>query len=206
MMKTCTVCGRPSRQSRCELHRIPPSSGTSSRNAARVRAAAITCHLCGLPFTANDPPVADHVIARGIGGSDNPGNLRAAHQSCRSQRTAARQRRLELPKCGDVTLEEREAISAMNDSVHPGPQPTGTFDPRELVLNGLDLASKVRHLCIVGDLSPGVVRHGVRVIMLERLGKAERLRVLLASYEHLVQPGPQLHGLLSQNSRLGIHT
>lgn len=82
--KICSVCGRVhgNRGGRCDQHAIPPRTGTYSRNAAKVRAAATRCHLCGLPFSSDDPAVADHVIPRGLGGSDNLTNLKAAHRSC----------------------------------------------------------------------------------------------------------------------------
>jgi 5-methylcytosine-specific restriction endonuclease McrA len=90
VMRTCSVCGRPHRNKggRCDLHRIPPRSGTYSRNAAKVRATATLCHLCGLPFTDADSPVADHVIPRGIGGSDHLDNLKPAHRSCNGKKGA----------------------------------------------------------------------------------------------------------------------
>ena len=52
-----------------------------------MRASATTCYLCGQPFTAADPPVADHIYPRGLfGGSDEPANLAAAHQSCNGRK------------------------------------------------------------------------------------------------------------------------
>jgi 5-methylcytosine-specific restriction endonuclease McrA len=87
--RTCSVCGTPHRNrgGRCDAHKIPLRSGTYSRNAALVRATATICHLCGEPFTdPNDPPVADHVIPRGIGGSDDLSNLRASHRSCNGRK------------------------------------------------------------------------------------------------------------------------
>jgi 5-methylcytosine-specific restriction endonuclease McrA len=88
-LKTCGVCGRPhpNRGGRCDQHKIPARTGTYSRNAAKVRATAIICHICGEGFTdPNDPPVADHVVPRGVGGSDNVSNLRAAHRSCNGRK------------------------------------------------------------------------------------------------------------------------
>jgi 5-methylcytosine-specific restriction endonuclease McrA len=90
MRKACVICGRPhgNRGARCELHAIPARTGTYSRNAALVRATATVCHLCGQPFTADDPAVADHVVPRGVGGSDDLTNLRAAHRSCNGRKGA----------------------------------------------------------------------------------------------------------------------
>ena len=90
-LRACIDCGRPSPGSRCPEHAIPrlPRSGTYTRTAAKVRAEATACWICGTPFAdPNDPPVADHVIPRAYGGSDDETNLRAAHQSCNSRRGA----------------------------------------------------------------------------------------------------------------------
>lgn len=57
------------------------------RNAALVRANVVSCWICGLPFTdPNDPAVADHVVPRIRGGSDDLSNLRAAHRTCNGRR------------------------------------------------------------------------------------------------------------------------
>jgi 5-methylcytosine-specific restriction endonuclease McrA len=89
ILKVC-FCGRIAYQgNRCPLHPKPPKrTGTYTRNAAKVRAAATTCYLCGLPFTPDDPAVADHVQPRAYGGSDNITNLQAAHRSCNGRKGA----------------------------------------------------------------------------------------------------------------------
>lgn len=46
--------------------------------------AATQCHWCSLPFTAQDPKTADHLIPRSRGGGDGP--IVAAHRSCNSRR------------------------------------------------------------------------------------------------------------------------
>ncbi|HEU5279977.1 MAG TPA: HNH endonuclease signature motif containing protein [Gaiellaceae bacterium] len=53
-----------------------------------MRATATACWLCGGPFTVDDPAVADHVVPRLYGGSDDETNLRAAHRSCNGRRGA----------------------------------------------------------------------------------------------------------------------
>jgi 5-methylcytosine-specific restriction endonuclease McrA len=89
ILKACSICGRPSPTSRCSQHPKPPKrSGSYTRNAAKVRASATSCYLCGKPFTAEDPAVADHVKPRAFGGSDNPANLKAAHRSCNGRKGA----------------------------------------------------------------------------------------------------------------------
>jgi 5-methylcytosine-specific restriction endonuclease McrA len=96
ILKICSYagCGRivynPPGHNRCPLHPKPPKrTGTYMRNAAKIRATATTCGICGKPFTdPDDPPVADHVIPRADGGSDDITNLRPAHRSCNGRRGA----------------------------------------------------------------------------------------------------------------------
>jgi 5-methylcytosine-specific restriction endonuclease McrA len=90
ILKVC-FCGRIAHQgNRCPLHPKPPKrTGTYTRNAAKVRASAIACYLCGKPLTdPNDPPVADHVHPRAYGGTDDITNLKAAHRSCNGRKGA----------------------------------------------------------------------------------------------------------------------
>lgn len=48
-----------------------PRGGSYTRAAAKVRAEAEICWICGGPFDdPADPPVADHVQPRRFGGSD----------------------------------------------------------------------------------------------------------------------------------------
>ena len=88
--KVCSICGTPhgNRGARCDVHKIPARTGTYSRNAAKVRASATVCYLCGQPFSADDPPVADHIVPRGLGGSDDPANLAPVHRSCNGRKGA----------------------------------------------------------------------------------------------------------------------
>jgi len=87
ILKACTMCGRPGPTNRCAQHPKPPKrSGSYTRNAAKVRASATACYLCGKPFTPDDPAVADHVHPRAYGGTDDPSNLRAAHKSCNGRK------------------------------------------------------------------------------------------------------------------------
>ena len=56
-------------------------SHTYRKNAARVRATATTCHLCGEGWRDGDPWEADHIHA---GNPDSP--LASAHRSCNQAR------------------------------------------------------------------------------------------------------------------------
>jgi 5-methylcytosine-specific restriction endonuclease McrA len=86
-LRPCLVCRRPSNGSRCPQHRLPPRGAEHARNAAIVRATAVTCALCGLPFTdPTDPPVGDHRIPRAQGGTDHISNYQAAHASCNGRK------------------------------------------------------------------------------------------------------------------------
>jgi 5-methylcytosine-specific restriction endonuclease McrA len=86
-LRTCSVCGGIARTgNRCERHRRPPRSGTYTRDAKRIVQAAAHCHLCGEGPRPSDPFVADHVIPRSRGGSDDPSNLAPAHRSCNGRR------------------------------------------------------------------------------------------------------------------------
>lgn len=94
--KPCLDCGALSYNSRCEVHqrRIEQLrdikraekkktlyNSAYRKQAAIVRATAITCHICGDGARANDPWQADHLDA---GNPDSP--LAAAHRSCNAKR------------------------------------------------------------------------------------------------------------------------
>jgi 5-methylcytosine-specific restriction endonuclease McrA len=71
------------------LHPKPPKrSGTYTRNAAKVRATATVCALCGGGARTDDPWVADHRVPRVLGGSDKITNLQPAHRSCNGRKGA----------------------------------------------------------------------------------------------------------------------
>jgi 5-methylcytosine-specific restriction endonuclease McrA len=95
VLRCCSYprCGRvvyqPPGSNRCPEHPKPPKrTGSYTRAAAQLRAAATTCHICGEGPRANDPWVADHLLPRMFGGSDDISNLAAAHQSCNGRRGA----------------------------------------------------------------------------------------------------------------------
>lgn len=53
-----------------------------NRKRRAVLASSTTCWLCGLPGA----DTVDHVVPRSMGGTDEPWNLRPAHQRCNSRR------------------------------------------------------------------------------------------------------------------------
>jgi 5-methylcytosine-specific restriction endonuclease McrA len=113
ILKACIVCGQPSPTGRCVLHPKPPNrTGTYTRNAAKVRAAAVLCHICGEGARADDPWVADHLVPRIYGGPDDLSNLRAAHRSCNGRRGASLEgvggrRRVENPLVTPLSFREK---------------------------------------------------------------------------------------------------
>lgn len=92
-MRTCIRCGVPiPKGNRCALHRIPTRGRHYTENAKTIvaNAHAGVCGICGKPFdNPADPPVADHIVPRVAGGSDELDNLRAAHRSCNGRRGQA---------------------------------------------------------------------------------------------------------------------
>ena len=86
--KACSICGRIALpgSNRCERHYRKPRSGSYGRDAKRVRETAVVCHLCGQGPRPDDPFVADHIIPRAYGGTDDPTNLAPAHRSCNGRK------------------------------------------------------------------------------------------------------------------------
>ena len=70
-VKACVVCGKPSYSGpRCPKHALPTRHRRYTKNALAVVQAATRCHLCGEGPRPDDPFVADHLIPRSLGGSD----------------------------------------------------------------------------------------------------------------------------------------
>jgi 5-methylcytosine-specific restriction endonuclease McrA len=90
--RQCLICGLPiPRGNRCAAHPKPPVPRHRRYRELRERLIAEHpyCHLCGEPFTdPNDPAVVDHVTPRAYGGTDDPANLKPAHRSCNSRKSA----------------------------------------------------------------------------------------------------------------------
>jgi 5-methylcytosine-specific restriction endonuclease McrA len=86
MCMVCTQLALPG-TSRCAVHALPKRSGSLTRNAKRVVEGATYCYLCGEPARPDDPLVADHVIPRVRGGSDEVWNLAPAHKACNGRKS-----------------------------------------------------------------------------------------------------------------------
>jgi 5-methylcytosine-specific restriction endonuclease McrA len=87
MCLRCNQLALPGK-SRCAEHAIPQRSGTSRRNSRNAVEGATYCYLCGEPARPDDPLVADHIIPRVLGGSDDLYNLAPAHRSCNGRKSA----------------------------------------------------------------------------------------------------------------------
>jgi hypothetical protein len=102
IMKPCIICGAlvPKPATRCETHRLevdnsryrrrgprPHYDGDYRKQAARIRATATECWICGDGPRTNDPWTADHINP---GDPDSP--LAAAHRTCNSRRGDAGKR------------------------------------------------------------------------------------------------------------------
>ena len=94
--KPCLDCGALSYGSRCEIHQRRVEqlrdvrraekkrvlyNSEYRKQAAYVRATAITCHICGDGARLDDPWQADHLNA-----GDPSSPLAAAHRSCNAKR------------------------------------------------------------------------------------------------------------------------
>lgn len=87
--RNCSVCGvAVENTDRCPKHPRRARTGEYKRNAATVRANATRCYMCGDPFTPDNPPVADHIIPRAHGGSDELSNLAPACRRCNGKKGA----------------------------------------------------------------------------------------------------------------------
>jgi 5-methylcytosine-specific restriction endonuclease McrA len=86
--RLCIVCSQVfiGTGSRCPDHVLPARGRHYTKNALAVVQAATRCHLCGEGPRPGDPFVADHVVPRSLGGSDEIDNLRPAHRSCNGRR------------------------------------------------------------------------------------------------------------------------
>ena len=78
-LKPCTVCGRPTRGSRCPAHH-PRNGSTRSWRTLRAEILyrdAYRCALC--PRQADE---VDHITPLAYGGTDDPANLRSLCHDC----------------------------------------------------------------------------------------------------------------------------
>jgi len=86
-LKPCTVCGRPTRGSRCPAHTL---RNGSTRSWRRLRAIVLArdghrCRVCGQPAAE-----VDHIIRVIDGGTDHPSNLRSLCREHHAARHAER--------------------------------------------------------------------------------------------------------------------
>lgn len=62
----------------------------TAEDEAKLRERQKKCHICGKRFTKADPATLDHVIALADGGTNGPGNIALAHNSCNIRKAARR--------------------------------------------------------------------------------------------------------------------
>jgi len=81
-LRPCTVCGTPTRGSRCPAHR-PRNGSTRSWRQLRAEILYASCYRCALCGAAAEE--VDHIVPLSYGGSDSPSNLRALCHGCHVQ-------------------------------------------------------------------------------------------------------------------------
>ena len=98
-LKPCVACGRPSRGSRCDEHRLAdrrPSRAArgSSTERRRIRLRTLRrdgyrCVACGLVDKKGFSLEADHILPLERGGSNDLENMQTLCKPCHSVKTSA---------------------------------------------------------------------------------------------------------------------
>ena len=78
-LKPCTVCGRPTRGSRCPAHH-PRNGSTRSWRTLRAEILYRDAYRCAL--CSRQAAEVDHVTPLAWGGTDDPSNLRSLCSTC----------------------------------------------------------------------------------------------------------------------------
>ena len=98
-LKPCVACGRPSRGSRCDEHKLPDrrptvakrgsSAERSKRRVRTLRRDNYRCVACGVVDKTGRSLDADHILPLERGGSNDLGNMQTLCKSCHGLKTAA---------------------------------------------------------------------------------------------------------------------
>jgi 5-methylcytosine-specific restriction endonuclease McrA len=89
---TCGICGKPSRGPRCRRHPVTPLARGNAHEPDRQRILARDGYRCQLrlPGCTGRATHVDHIVPRGVGGTDDDSNRRAACAACNLRRGGAR--------------------------------------------------------------------------------------------------------------------
>ena len=98
-LKPCVECGRPSRNSRCDDHKLPDrrpstarrgsSTERSKRRSRTLRRDGFRCVACGVVDKTGRSLEADHIVPLEVGGSHDLENMQTLCKPCHLVKTKA---------------------------------------------------------------------------------------------------------------------